>query len=52
MLFRSKKGKWVPSEFNVGDQVLVNKGVGTVMKLDGIDIVVLKEEEIIGFIDE
>ena len=49
---KTKKGKWVPSEFNVGDQVLVNKGVGTVMKLDGIDIVVLKEEEIIGFIDE
>ena len=49
---KTRKGTWIPSTFKVGDRVLVDKGIGIPMKLDGEEIIVLKEEEIIGFIDD
>jgi chaperonin GroES len=34
-----------------GDKVLVGKYAGTELKLDGIDYVVLREDEILGIIE-
>lgn len=49
---KTRKGQQIPSTFNVGDRVLVDKGIGIPMKIDGEEILILKEEEIIGFIND
>lgn len=48
---KTSKGNWIPSSLKLGDRIVYNKGTGTKLKLDGEDIVVLKEEEIIGLVE-
>lgn len=48
---KNSKGNWIPSSLKLGDKIVYNKGTGTKLKLDGEDIVVLKEEEILGLVE-
>lgn len=48
---RDDSGRVVPMEVRVGDLVLFGKWGGTEVKLDGEEVLVLKESDIIGIID-
>jgi len=47
---RDESGKIIPPDVKVGDQVLFGKWSGTEVKLDGKDIVIMKESDIMGVI--
>ncbi|MDC1281817.1 co-chaperone GroES [Methylophilaceae bacterium] len=49
---KTKKGTWIPSSVKLGDRVIVPKGVGIPLKLDGEDLVIVTEEEILGIVEE
>ncbi len=49
---RDEQGKIVPPDVKVGDQVLFGKWSGTEVKLDGKDIVIMKESDIMGVITQ
>lgn len=48
---RDDSGRVVPMDVRVGDIVLFGKWGGTEIKMDGEDLLVLKETDIIGIID-
>lgn len=48
---RDDSGRVVPMDVRVGDLVLFGKWGGTEIKMDGEDLLVLKETDIIGIID-
>ena|SRR3990167_10298123 len=45
-------GKRVPVEIAIGNNVLYGKYVGTNIKLDDIEYLVMKEEDVMGVIEE
>ena len=45
-----ENGKRVPMEVKAGDRVLIGKYAGTEVKLDDIEHVILKEDEILGIV--
>ena len=45
-----KDGKKLPPEVKVGDKVLVGKYSGSEIKLDEIDYLILREDEVLGII--
>jgi len=47
---RDDKGKRIPMDVTVGDQVLFNKYAGTEIKIDGKKVIVLRENEILAII--
>ncbi|MBA2628430.1 MAG: co-chaperone GroES [Rickettsiaceae bacterium] len=47
---RDKDGKLVPLEVKVGDTVMYGKWGGTEVKIDGKDIVIMKESDVMGII--
>ncbi len=49
---RDDAGRAIPMDVRVGDIVLFAKWGGTEVKLDGEDVLVLKETDIIGIIDK
>lgn len=48
---RDDSGKTIPMDVKVGDIVLFSKWGGTEIKLDGTEVLVLKESDIIGVIE-
>ena len=48
---RDEAGKLVPLDVKVGDRVLFGKWSGTEVKLDGQDLVIMKESDIMGVIE-
>jgi chaperonin GroES len=48
---RSEDGKVHPLDVKVGDRVLFGKWSGTEMKLDGEDLMVMKESDLMGIIE-
>ncbi len=44
-------GKRIPLAVKNGDEVLFNKSAGTEVKLDGVDHLVMREEDILAIID-
>ena len=44
-------GKVHPLEIKVGDRVLFGKYSGTEIKIDGIEHLILREEEVLGILD-
>ena len=44
-------GKLIPIDLEVGDRVLFGKWSGTEVKLDGEDLLIMKESDIMGVID-
>ncbi len=47
---RDDNGKYIPLDVRVGDIVLFSKWGGTEVKLDGEEVLVLKESDIIGVV--
>jgi|SRR5690606_27428978 chaperonin GroES len=47
---RDEAGKLVPLDVKVGDRVLFGKWSGTEVKLDGEDLLIMKESDIMGII--
>ena len=48
---RDEAGKLVPIDLKVGDKVLFGKWSGTEVKLDGVDLLIMKESDIMGVLE-
>jgi chaperonin GroES len=48
---RSEDGKLVPLDVKVGDEVLFGKWSGTEVKIDGEDLLIMKESDILGVVE-
>ena len=48
---RDESGKLIPIDVQVGDRVLFGKWSGTEVKVDGQDLLIMKESDIMGVID-
>jgi chaperonin GroES len=48
---RNEKGEIVPLELKKGDVVLFGKWSGTEVKIDGEDVMIMKESDILGVIE-
>jgi chaperonin GroES len=48
---RDESGKLVPIDVKVGDRILFGKWSGTEVKLDGKDLLIMKESDIMGVIE-
>ncbi len=49
---RDENGKLRPLDVKVGDRVLYGKWSGTEVKVDGEDVLIVKESDIMGVIEE
>ena len=48
---RDESGKVVPLDLKVGDRILFGKWSGTEVKLDGADLLIMKESDVMGVIE-
>ncbi len=48
---RDESGKLVPLDVKVGDRVLFGKWSGTEVKIDGEDLIIMKESDILGVVE-
>src|ERR1700740_621184 len=48
---RDESGKLVPLDLKKGDRILFGKWSGTEIKLDGEDLLIMKESDIMGIIE-
>jgi chaperonin GroES len=48
---RDEKGTLVPLDVKVGDRILFGKWSGTEVKLDGDDLLIMKESDIMGILE-
>ncbi|HEY3918946.1 MAG TPA: co-chaperone GroES [Stellaceae bacterium] len=48
---RNEDGKLVPLDVKVGDRVLFGKWSGTEVKLDGEELMIMKESDVMGIIE-
>jgi chaperonin GroES len=48
---RDESGKLVPLELKAGDRVLFGKWSGTEVKIDGQDLLIMKESDVMGVIE-
>ena len=48
---RDESGKLVPLDVKKGDRILFGKWSGTEVRLDGEDLLIMKESDILGIID-
>jgi len=49
---RDQTGKLIPIDLKVGDRVLLGKWSGTEVKLDGQELLIVKESDIMGVITD
>ena len=49
---RDESGKLIPLDVKAGDKVLFGKWSGTEVKIDGEDLIIMKESDIMGVIEE
>ena len=49
---RGEAGKLIPIDVKVGDRILLGKWSGTEVKIDGQELLIMKESDIMGIIDE
>lgn len=47
---RSEDGKIHPLDVKIGDRVLFGKWTGTEIKIDGEDVIIMKESDVMGII--
>jgi chaperonin GroES len=47
---RDESGKLVPLDVKAGDRVLFGKWSGTEVKIDGVDMLIMKESDIMGVV--
>jgi len=45
-------GKVIPLDVKKGDKILISKYAGTEVKIDGVEYIILREDEILGIIQE
>ena len=48
---RDDAGKIIPMDLKVGDRILFGKWSGTEVKIDGKELLIMKESDIMGIID-
>ena len=48
---RDEKGKLVPLDLKTGDRILFGKWSGTEIKLDGEELLIMKESDVMGVIE-
>jgi chaperonin GroES len=48
---RDESGKLIPLDVKAGDRVLFGKWSGTEVKIDGDDLLIMKESDVMGVID-
>jgi chaperonin GroES len=48
---RDEKGKLAPLDVKVGDRILFGKWSGTEVKMDGEELLIMKESDIMGVLD-
>jgi chaperonin GroES len=48
---RGEDGKLIPLDVKVGDRILFGKWSGTEVKIDGEDLLIMKESDIMGVIE-
>ena len=48
---RDEKGTLIPLDVKVGDRILFGKWSGTEVKLDGDDLLIMKESDIMGILE-
>jgi chaperonin GroES len=48
---RDESGKLTPLDVKTGDRVLFGKWSGTEVKIDGEDLLIMKESDIVGVVD-
>jgi len=48
---RNEKGELIALELKAGDRILFGKWSGTEVKIDGEDLLIMKESDILGVID-
>jgi len=48
---RDEAGKRVPMDVKAGDRILFGKWSGSEVKLDGEDLIIMKESDILGILD-
>ena len=48
---RDENGKLIPLDVKAGDRVLFGKWSGTEVKIDGEDLLIMKESDIMGVVD-
>jgi len=49
---RNDKGEITPMDVNVGDHILFGKWSGTEVKVDGEDLLIMKESDVMGVIEK
>ena len=49
---RNDEGKLTPLDVKVGDRILFGKWSGTEVKIDGEDLIILKESDVLGVVEE
>jgi chaperonin GroES len=49
---RDEAGKLIPIDLEVGDRVLFSKWSGTEVEIEGVDLLIMKESDIMGVLDE
>ena len=48
---RDEAGKLIPLDVKVGDRILFGKWSGTEVKIDGEDLLIMKESDVMGIIE-
>ena len=48
---RDESGKLIPIDIKAGDRVLFGKWSGTEVKIDGEDLLIMKESDILGIVE-
>ena len=49
---RNEDGKLTPLDVKAGDRILFGKWSGTEVKMDGDELLIMKESDILGIVDE
>ncbi|MCT8997962.1 co-chaperone GroES [Chelativorans intermedius] len=49
---RAENGEIVPLEVKVGDRILFGKWSGTEIRLEGEDLLIMKESDVLGIVEE
>jgi chaperonin GroES len=49
---RDESGKLIPIDIKAGDRVLFGKWSGTEVKIDGEELLIMKESDILGVVEE
>lgn len=47
----NNEGKLIPMTVKVGDKVIISKYTGTEVKLDGVEYIIVKENDILAIVD-